>query len=73
MLRLRDESNKVSELPSTCRFVELVDEEGNLGLVSYVDASGQFVILYPGDLLFDQYCKMFSIDKVASKAQVRVS
>lgn len=70
MIRARTTQNEVKTLPEDTKFVEILDEEGNLGIVLYEDAAGMNVFLVPDDEMFKQYCKMFGITKFAEKSKV---
>lgn len=70
MIRVRTTKNEVHALPEDTKFVEILDEEGNLGIVLYEDAAGMNVFLVPEDEMFKQYCKLFRLTKFSEKSKV---
>jgi len=71
-IRIRTTENKSVTLDSNARFIEVVEDEGYLLTVVYPDANGTVTITYPGEELYQKYCKLFKVEKPSSKT-VRLS
>lgn len=68
-LALRTDRNQRLVLDPGTRFVEILNRDQELSGVVYPDAQDQVLVARPGSKLFEQYVRLFRIEKYVTSTR----